>query len=118
MKMLRSALLTIALSAGFAAPGSAGEADQPRTIVVKYGDLDLTSAAGASLLYQRFKHAAWKVCKKPDGAFGDPAAFLHCYHEALARAVGELSNATVTQLYNGEHKDKALPPVVTARMSR
>jgi UrcA family protein len=81
-------------------------ADQPaqtRSVVVKLGDLDLSGAASASALYQRFKHAAREVCKRPDGGFGDPEAFLHCYHDALAGAVRDLGNASVTAQYNGEH---------------
>jgi UrcA family protein len=84
-------------------------ADQPareRSVVVKFGDLDLSSADGASALYRRFKHAAGQVCKRPDGGFGDPAVFLHCYHNALARGVRDLGNARVTAHYNVEFKER------------
>ena len=120
MRLLGSALLTVAaLSVGFAAVQvSADEAGQIRSKVVKYGDLDLTSAEGASVLYQRFKHAAREVCKKPGGGFGDPGAYLHCDHDALARAVRGLSNARVTALYNGEHTEKLPTAGVTAKLSK
>lgn len=106
MKVIGSALLTIAFfSMGFASlQASADEGDQTRSMVVQYGDLDLGVADGASALYQRLKHAAREVCKTRDGGFGDPAVWLHCYHDALARAVRDLSNARVTALYNGEHR--------------
>jgi UrcA family protein len=95
-------------------------ADQPaqiRSVVVKFGDLDLSGADGASALYQRFKHAAREVCKRPDGGLGDPGVFLHCYHDGLARAVRDLGNARVTAQYNEEHHDS--PPVtVTAKLTR
>jgi len=96
-------------------------ADQPaqvRTMVVKFGDLDLSGVEGASALYQRFKDAAWKVCKRPDGGFGDPGIFLHCYHNALARGVRDLGNANVTAQYNEEHKEKLPTVTVTAKLTK
>lgn len=119
MKMIRRVLLTVsALSLGFAAEVSADEGGQVRSIVVRYGDLDLSGADGAAALYRRFEHAAWEVCKKPGGAFGDPAVFLHCYHDALAHAVRDLDNAGVTAKYNREHTEKLPPASVTARLIR
>jgi UrcA family protein len=61
----------------------AGDGDQIRSRVVRYGDLDLAVTDGASTLYQRLKVAAREVCKTPDGGYGDPAVGLHCYHDAL-----------------------------------
>ena len=96
----------------------ANQPAQIRSVVVKFGDLDLSGADGASALYQRFKHAARKVCQRPDGGFGDPGAFLHCYHDALARAVRDLGNARVTARYNEEHNEKLPTVTVTARLTR
>jgi UrcA family protein len=96
-------------------------ADQPaqvRSVVVRFGDLDLSGADGASALYQRFKHAAWAVCKRPDGGFGDPGVFLHCYHDALARGVRDLGNAEVTAQYNEEHKETLPTVTVTAKSTK
>lgn len=120
MKLFRSALLTIAgLTAGFAAAQVlADEADQIRSVVVKYSDLDPTSAEGASVLYERLKHAAWKVCKTADGAYGDPAVWLHCSHNALVRGVRDLNCARVTALYNREHGEKLPALRVAAEMAR
>jgi UrcA family protein len=96
----------------------ADQAGQIRSVVVRFGDLDLSGADGASALYQRFKHAARKVCKRPDGGFGDPGLYLHCYHDALARAVRDLGNARVTARYNEEHNEKLPPVAVAARLTR
>jgi len=108
MKAIGNAWLIIAvLLVGFAAvPASADEDDQVSHMVVNYGDLDLSVAAGASALYQRLKLAAWRVCDKPEGGFGDQTAWLLCYHDALAHAVREIGNTKVTALYNGEHKTR------------
>jgi UrcA family protein len=103
MKKIRNALLAIAiLSPGLAAQVSAARVDQARSIIVKYGDLDLSSPDGASVLYKRLMHAAREVCKRPDGAFGDPAVYLHCYHDALARGVRDLNNLQITALYKAQ----------------
>lgn len=117
MKAIGNALLTIAvLSAGLATLQAQADArDQIRSVVVRYGDLDLAAADGASVLYQRLKHAARKVCKEPDGSFGDPAVWLHCYHDALEHAVSDLGNARVIALYNREHKVSVSPVSGAAR---
>lgn len=87
-----------------------------RSMVVTYADLNLALTDGASTLYQRLKLAAREVCKTPDGGYGDPAVWLHCYHAALVGAVRDLGNDRVTALYNGEHK--AGIPAATARSTQ
>lgn len=121
MKAIGNAWLIIAvLILGFAAlPASADEDDQPIRVVVNYGDLDLSAAAGASALYQRLKRAAWRACDKPEGGFGDPATWLRCYHNTLARAVRDVGNAKVTALYNREHEERIPPPTtITAKSTK
>lgn len=121
MKAIGNAWLIMAvLFAGFAAlPASADEDEQPVHMVVNYGDLDLSVAAGASSLYQRLKRAAWRACDKPEGGFGDPATWLHCYHDTLARAVRDVGSAKVTALYNREHEAKIPPPTtITAKSTK
>ena len=92
--------------------------DSRRQVKVLVADLNLSTAEGAATLYQRIKHAAWKVCKRPDGGFGDAGVFLHCYHNALAHAVGDLGNAGVTAQYNEEHKQKLLPATLAAKLTK
>lgn len=112
MKSIGNAWLIIALLfVGFAAPSaSADEDDQVDRIVVSYGDLDLSVAAGTAALYQRLKLAAWRVCNKPEGGFGDQAAWLLCYHAALAHAVRDVGNTKITALYNRENKVRIHQP--------
>jgi UrcA family protein len=104
MKVIRHASLSIAvLSLVFVTlAASAEEVDQTRSKIVNYGDLDLASAAGAGALYRRLKLAAREVCKTPDGGFGDPLIWLHCFHDALAVAIREVGHARVTTLYERE----------------
>jgi len=105
MKAIRHAWLVITVLS-VALPASRVSADERgpmRSRVVNYGDLDLTSAAGASALYRRLKLAAREVCMTRDGAYGDPMVWLQCFHDALIRAVRDLGNARVIDLYNREH---------------
>lgn len=120
MKVIGNALLAVTvLSVGLATHQAlADDGDQTRSMVVNYGDLDLAVAGGASALYQRLKRAAREVCKRSDGGFGDPAVWLHCYHNALARAVRDLGNARVIALYNGEHRVGIPPATATAKSTK
>lgn len=120
MKVIGTAWLTIAvLSVGFAAsPALADEHDQVRRLVVNFGDLDLSAAAGASALYERLKVAAWRVCDKPEGGFWDQAGWLLCYQETLARAVHDVGNTKVTALYDGEHNVRSPSAAVTANSTK
>jgi UrcA family protein len=105
MKAIRDAWLLIGVLflAVPALRASADERGPIRSRVVNYGDLDLTSAAGASALYRRLKLAAREVCMTADGDYGDPEVWLRCFHDALLGAVGDLDNARVISLYNREH---------------
>jgi UrcA family protein len=120
MKVIGNALLAITvLSVGLASlQALADDREQTRSMVVKYGDLDLAAADGASALYQRLKHAAREVCKRSDGGYGDPTEWLHCYHDALAGAVRDLGNASVIALYNGEHRVGIPPATATPKSTK
>jgi UrcA family protein len=91
-------------------PSSADDGNPTRSMVVEYRDLNLTVAEGVSTLYRRLKLAAREVCKTPDGGYGDPVVWLHCYHDALVGAVRDLGNDRVTALYNREHTTAIPPP--------
>lgn len=111
MKAIRPAwLVTMVLCLALPTlPAAADERGPMRSRVVEYGDLDLTSTAGASALYRRLKLAAREVCMTPDGEYGDPMVWLQCFHHALMRAVRDLGNARVIALYDGEYHT-GIPP--------
>jgi UrcA family protein len=60
LSLLAASFLTLSI----AAPGVAATTETP-SIVVPYGDLDLTSPDGAAALDRRIEAAAEKVCEKP-----------------------------------------------------
>jgi UrcA family protein len=86
-----------ALVAGFGAAAQA--ADLPQ-VHVNYADLNVNTAAGATILYQRIRHAADQVC--PTFIERD----LNSETAAKARAIGEAVAAVnvpaLTQVYEGK----------------
>jgi UrcA family protein len=74
-----------AMSAGadVAAPG----------IVVRYADLDLTSAAGSAALYRRLDMAAMQICMPANPALASTPAFLTSSYKACVNRV-VLKNAS------------------------
>lgn len=81
-------------------PASADTLDtQTRQIDVRYGDLDLDSAAGRTTLHRRISAAAYNVCKTDDDSIGQAASAL-CREEAVAgatRQIHAIAAATTTQ---------------------
>jgi UrcA family protein len=89
------AALTVTATS-FAAPGSGA----PLSVTVRYSDLDLATAAGASALYRRISVAARQVC--PDSYtrdLGMLAASQRCQANAIAQAVRELNNPQVAAVH-------------------
>jgi UrcA family protein len=60
LSLLAASFLTLAI----AAPGVAQTPETP-SVIVSYGDLDLTSPEGSATLDRRIEAAAEKVCQKP-----------------------------------------------------
>jgi len=119
VKTVRIAFLTLATpSLVFAAHRvSADHVEERRSMVVGYGDLDLSRAEGPYVLYKRFQHAARQVCKTRDGGYGDPAVWLHCRHDALARAIRDLNDPRVTALYIEERPRETAAAIATVMSS-
>jgi UrcA family protein len=68
---------------------------------VSYADLNLRTDAGARTLLDRVQGAAKKVCA-PEPSPNDltqQTDFKTCLHDAVAGAVAELGNPTVSALY-------------------
>ena len=88
MRVQTSLLIFIAaaaLTGHSAAAAPAYAADEPRQARVTFGDLDLSSQAGAKALGLRLRHAARLVC---DDSFsgGWLSAKARCEREAVANA--------------------------------
>lgn len=102
-------LLLLGGLAGVMAFGAAGAAtpggDLP-TVVVKYSDQTLATREGVDHLYRRIMSAARQVC--PDSSIRDlDAARLteQCRNAAIARAIQQINNPELAELYAGRSKN-------------
>jgi UrcA family protein len=91
-------------SAAASAPWTSAQAsDQaPPSKIVKFGDLDIQTAAGAKVLYQRIRLAAGQVCEANDH---DPImreANPGCVATAIDNAVRKVNAPYLTALRFGD----------------
>lgn len=103
----RSLLASVALgSALFAStalaadPAADGNSDT-RSMTVRYADVNLTTVAGATALYQRIEGAARLVCGDSGRSLAEQRAAKICYQNAVAEAVTTVNNPTLTAIHQG-----------------
>ena len=99
--ILAAGTLIVTVSTG------ARAADVPQ-VHVQYADLNVSSPAGAAVLYQRIRVAAAQVCGTPDQR--DLARLEQakmCTDKAIARAVTAVGNDMLTDLYQAKAHDVA-----------
>lgn len=112
MRMIRScrrrhalAALTLAV---LVAPAALAAGDAPRTIHVRYDDLNLGSDAGTQALFRRLSRAATRVCELEgvrDLASQHRAEV--CYRDALHGAVVAVNNERLSALYRARESNGA-----------
>jgi UrcA family protein len=89
-----------ALVAGFGAAAQA--ADLPQ-VHVNYADLNVNTAAGATILYQRIRHAADQVCPTfIERDLNSETAAKACKARAIGEAVAAVNAPALTQVYEGK----------------
>ncbi len=94
--------LLIAAVSSFAVICSAADTAVTQTLV-KYGDLDVSSAAGATALYARIHAAAKQVCRSFDGRDLTIQKFKEaCIHNAIADAVIKVDQPALFSVYNAK----------------
>jgi UrcA family protein len=100
-----SALLACITAIGVAATARAGESAVQTVgvtrVVVRYGDLDLTSPAGAQTLYARLSSAASKACGGEPGTRDllSRMSYQDCRSTALDRAVSRVGSSQLQALH-------------------
>jgi UrcA family protein len=101
--------LALVAALDVSSPGYAQSSSAPPSVIVRYGDLDLSSPAGVRSLYERIQHAAWRVCLRSDpNARGIES--MKCRQAAVGAAVGKVNRPALTALHAGKN-----PGEVTAR---
>lgn len=102
-RTIASILATAIVAFAGVSKGGAALAAEPVTYskTVTYGDLNLDSAEGASVLYTRLRHAAREVCSPVEGReLTLWSAWQTCVNDALNSAVAKVNKPTVTALHN------------------
>jgi UrcA family protein len=82
---------------------SAGPPAGPHSITVSYRDLNLSTIAGATTLYERLTRAARSVCYEPEAGVDAYREWRSCYQAAIADAVAKVNSPLLTQLHSGRN---------------
>ena len=90
--------------------------DMPKA-TIRFADLDLATAQGAMVLYERIIRASYEVCQSFDRDRNDqpdPLAMNACVKEIIANAVTKVGKPALYAVYKNRNA-KPLPiPIVTA----
>jgi UrcA family protein len=97
MKSTQILLAAAALSvSGLAAAGPR----DANSVVVRFGDLNLSSQAGVASLYQRIQNAAESVCSPLETRIlGLRDAYDSCVTDALAQGVAAVGNPSLSEFH-------------------
>jgi UrcA family protein len=94
-KMMLAGFAGLLLTTTLAAPATATD-----SVRVRYDDLNLATPAGNAVLLRRIKQAATVVCPEfPAGDVRRIRIFRPCYQEAVANAVANVHQPSLTALY-------------------
>jgi UrcA family protein len=91
-----------ALASGLSAGAAAADSPHTPTAIVKYGDLNVSTAEGATELYGRIRSAATHVCS----SFNRPldlnsqALKADCIGQAIANGVAAVNEPALFLVYN------------------
>ena len=97
MKSIKSLVSVAALAiSGIAAASS----PDVRSVVVRYGDLNLNSQADVASLHKRIRNAAESVCSELDNrALVWRDVYEQCVSEAVSSAVTQVANPNLTNFH-------------------
>jgi len=114
----RFSLISLAL-AGAALLAATAQAQTPdvrnlHTVTVRYGDLNLASAAGATTLYNRIRGAARFVCGEEGRGIDEQLVWNDCYHTTVSDAVSAVHSPLLSAL----DANAGIKSTPTARLTR
>jgi UrcA family protein len=101
-----------ALASSFSAVCAADASSEPTSVNVKFADLNISSPAGARVLYGRIRAAAENACSYY--WFETDADQIRCVHDAIANAVTKVNRPALFAVYNANNKK----PLPTALLSQ
>ncbi len=112
------AAAALLLFATTSSPAYAGPEDNPPTVIVRYGDLNLINHAGTKALYRRLRTAANTVCTSIDQLQPERKMRQHqCYEQALSAAVIDVNEPALSALHSGRRGTVTTTVETTARVN-
>jgi UrcA family protein len=110
-----------AFASSFAVVCPAADDTETVSVVVKFGDLNLSNPQGAAALYGRIVAAAHNVCGSYDSDEvihrGSRARADACVHKAIADAVTKVGQPELFAVYNAKNR-QPLPITVASAQAR
>ncbi len=104
-----------ALTCSIATVSFASDSLDDLQVRVKYGDLDVSSASGASTLYKRIRGAAETVCQQwKDGDLYYRKNFYACIQKATSNAINEVNQPALFKIANAETRPLKPKLIVTS----
>lgn len=70
------------------------------SMTVSYGDLNLATPEGASILYRRIRGAARMVCGEQGRSLFEQSLWTSCLNEAIAHAVAKVNNPRLSSVHS------------------
>jgi UrcA family protein len=109
--------VTLAATAGLLGASDTLALDRPgdtatRRLIVNYSDVNLSTVAGATRLYQRIQGAARFVCGYQGRGLAEWRAWKDCYQQAIAGAVASVNSPLLTAI----HRKQSGEGTVTAML--
>ena len=96
--LLATATLATGLTVDHASAASAY--DEPKNVVVRYSDLNLSQPQDASTLYNRIQRAARVACENGEAeSLARLQRFHRCVDQAVTNAVAKVSSQQLTEIY-------------------
>jgi UrcA family protein len=118
LRSLIAAAVFSAFASGFTAVSVAADSIDAPQVVVKYGDLNVSSPQGAAALYGRIRTAAESVCPRFErSALASKARMDACVHKAITDAVATVNQPALFAEYNAKNRSP-MPIMIAAGQSR
>jgi UrcA family protein len=95
--------MLVSLACLFAASAAhAGDPAATGRVTVTYRDLNISTVAGATTLYQRIRGAAKAVCGEEGKRLEEHAAWGRCYQSAVSGAVAAVNSPMLSAVAGGQ----------------
>jgi UrcA family protein len=92
-------MMILGLAVGIQSANAGSPQDVP-SVVVPFGDLDLSRSEGATVLYRRLRSAAETVCAPlDDRGVARHMSFKACVQSAISAAVAKVNRTALTAYY-------------------